>query len=71
MKIGNRNHVKMLAGEILDHLLKSGKLLPVHCEGPIILLIVNVEIDCIRRNLICAQAMRNLAHLCFGIITVA
>ena len=62
MQINNQNGVKILRGEILDHLLERRKALPVDGEGGIALLVVDIEVDGVARNLFVAESFRPISR---------
>src|ERR1700742_2114941 len=45
------------------------KLDLVHCERPMLVLEIDVEIDRIHRNLVCTEAICYLPYSCLGIVT--
>jgi len=71
VKIRNRNDVKMLALQVGDHLLECRKSIRIYRERSIVLLIVDVKIDCIRRYFVGAEAIGYLTYPRFRIVTVA
>ena len=71
VQIGNHHGVQMLCFQILNHLVKVRKSIRIHRERTILDLIINVQPDHVRRNMLAAQPVRNAAHFRFGIVTVA
>src|SRR6266571_4157103 len=71
VQVGDRNRVKSFGAEVFDHLLESRKVLAVDGEGAIAVLVVDVEIDDVGRDLFLAEHFRNLADTRFGIVAVA
>src|SRR5207344_981095 len=71
MQINNQNGVKILRGEILDHLLERRKALAVDGEGGIAFMVVDIEVDRVARNLYVAESFRDFADTCFGIVGIA
>ena len=71
MQIGNRNGVEVLGGEFSNHAGEIWKVRLVDGEWPIVLLIVDVEVDGIDRDMIGAQAARHLQHSRLRVIAVA
>src|SRR6266704_1991971 len=71
VQVGDKNAVKALRAKIRNHLFKAGEIFPVDREGGIVLLIVDVEIDGIGRNLFLSKGFDDLAGPGFGIVGVA
>src|SRR2546422_7997692 len=71
VQVGDRNRVKSLGAEVFDHLLESRKVLTVDGEGAIAVLIIDIQVDDVGRDLFLAERFRNLADTSFGIVAVA
>jgi len=54
MQVRDDDRVQMLGLQVLNHLVEVRKALRVHGEGPVLLLIVDVQPDHVRRNLLAA-----------------
>ncbi len=71
VQVDNRDGAEVLRGQVFHHLLEMRKTLAIHRERPVVLLVVDVEPDHIRRNMIRAQMLCNVAHLRLRIVAVA
>src|ERR1700731_376384 len=70
MKIGDRYDFEPLIPQILYHLLKMREALRIHREGPVFLLIIDIEVNHIGRDSALAEFSGDFAHLRLGIIGV-
>src|SRR3984885_400640 len=62
MQIRNRDHMKIFRGELCDHPGKVREAIAVHSKRAVLLLEINVQIDCIRGNVICPEPVSYFDH---------
>src|SRR5271168_4474373 len=71
MQIGNRHHMKVVRFEPSNHSGEVRKRLRVDREGAIFFLEINIEIDCVCRNSIDSEPLRNLQNTILRHIAIA
>ena len=71
MQIGDQDEVQPLLQQPLAQSRQVRERLAIHCEGPVAVLIVDVEIDDVRGDLVPAQPIRDPLHLSCGHVAVA
>ena len=70
MRISDGHDMEIFRLELRDHSRKIGESCPVHREGAILILVVDVEIDCVGRNRIGSQSVCNFQHTCLRHVAV-
>ena len=71
MQVGDGNQFESLLAQVFDHLLEVRKAFAIDGKGTIAVLIINVEIDYVGRDVALAKLTGDLAHARFRIIAVA
>ena len=71
VQIGDGDDLESFIPQILHHPLKVGEPLAINGERTVVLLIIDIEINDIGRNLAFAELTRNFANPGLGIIAVA
>ena len=71
MQVCNQNRVHSHRFEIRNHFFKVRKILAVHREWRVALLIINVEINGVRRNFVFPQTLDNFICARLGIVGVS
>src|SRR5215472_4067929 len=71
VKISDQNGAEPLGAEVLNHSFKAGEILAIDSKGAITLLIINVQVDHVRRDFLCTEGLRQFPNLGLRIIAVA
>src|SRR5579871_6075317 len=71
VQIGNGHYSKILFPQIFNHLCEMRELHLIDGERSIVILIINVQIERIRRNPVCTQAVCDLSHFGLRMVAVA
>src|SRR5256885_1107954 len=70
VQVGDGDDLESFGPQILDHALEIREALCVHGEWPIVLLIVDVQVNHISGNFSFPEFTSDLAYLRFGIVTI-
>src|SRR6266849_2072658 len=71
MQVSDGHQSEMLLPKILYHPCKIREFLRVHSKGPIFLLVIDVHVKHVRRNLERPQLGRNLSQLILGLVAIS
>src|SRR5689334_9463435 len=70
MQVGNQNQMKVLLPQIRNQPGKIGEGLRINSEGPISVLIINIKVENIGRNLVGTETIGDFANLRFRSVAV-
>src|SRR5215471_12942909 len=71
VQIRDQDRMDALHGQIGDHFFESGKFGAIDGKGSVFVLIVDIEVNRIQRNLFVAEGFGNFKHTGFRLVAVA
>src|SRR5437899_361808 len=71
VQISDENDFETLLAEITNHACKIRELLAVHGEWGIALLVVDIQVNHVARNLVLTEGASNFAYPRFGVVAVS
>ena len=71
MEIGNGDDFESFRTQVLDHALEIRESFSVHGEGPVVLLVVDIEVEDVGGNLALPELRGNFPNLRLRIVAVA